>query len=482
MRRAFAAACGVLLAGCVAGPTYVKPVPEVPPSWKVEAPWRAGRPADDAPKGPWWLRFGDPTLDGLVRRALEGSPTAALASARLAQARAVLASVSAAQMPQVGLNERAQRLRISENRPLTNYNSRNYSTIQGDFLLSMSVGYELDVAGRIQRQVEGAAATAEQVAADAENLRLLLTADVATAYFGLRAADAELDVVRRAVALQERALGLVRARYDLGAANGLEVAQQQALLDTTRVQVDLLRRQRGVFSNALATLMGVPAPSFELATELREVTVPDIPLGQPSDLLERRPDVAAAERAVAAANAQIGVASAAYYPSLVLGGAYGLQSRLLPTLFDAPSLLWSFGATAAQVLFDGGRLDANLEAARAAHAVTVATYRRVVLQAMQEVEDGITGLESLERASAQAQVAATSARRVLGLASARYEGGASGFLEVVVAEQAALTSERQATQLRGQRLLIAVFLVKALGGAWQDAMPEPPLPPAASAR
>jgi NodT family efflux transporter outer membrane factor (OMF) lipoprotein len=258
------------------------------------------------------------------------------------------------------------------------------------------------------------------------------------------------------------------------------VAQQQALLDTTLVQQEVLRRQRSQFEHALATLAGVPAPSFSMAADLREIAVPAVPLGVPSDVLERRPDVAAAERAMAAANAQIGVASAAFFPSVTLGGAYGVESRVFSTLFDGPSLLWSMGVSATQVLFDGGRVKANVDFARAGHAASVASYRRIVLQAMQEVEDGITGLAALDRASTQAQAAVTSADRVLTMSTARYEGGASGYLDVITAQQALLASERQATQLRGQRLLTAVFLVKALGGDWQRSALE--LSPTAKAK
>jgi NodT family efflux transporter outer membrane factor (OMF) lipoprotein len=244
------------------------------------------------------------------------------------------------------------------------------------------------------------------------------------------------------------------------------VAQQQALLDTTRVQLDLLKRQRSVFEHAIATLIGVPAPAYTLAVDLRPLQPPVVPLGVPSDVLERRPDIAAAERAMAVANAQIGIARAAFYPSIALGGALGIESRALSALFDAPSLLWSAGLSAAQVLFDGGRVRANVDFASAAHAGAVANYRRVVLGAMQEVEDGITGLNALDSAAAQAATALASARQVLSMSTARYEGGASTYTEVITAQQALLVAERQAAQLLGQRLLTTVFLVKALGGDW----------------
>jgi multidrug efflux system outer membrane protein len=460
-------ACAALLSGCAAGPDYQKPALEMPAAWAVEAPWREARPDDAAAKGPWWQRFGDAQLNALAQQAMANSPNLALAQARLAQARASLASTSAALLPQIGLNERATRQKISANRPLSNYSSQNFSTVQNDLLLSMSVNYELDLAGRVQRTVEGAQASLQQAAADLENTRLLLSADLASNYFNLRAIDTELDVLQRSIDLQRRALEFVRTRYELGAATGLDLAQQQALLETTLVQVELLRRQRGVYEHAIATLAGIPAPSFTLARDLREIPPPPVPLGVPSDVLERRPDIAAAERAMAAANAQIGVANAAFYPSISLGGAYGVESRALSMLFDAPSLLWSVGLSATQVLFDGGRLKANVDFARAGHAATIANYRRVALTAMQEVEDGITGLGALERAYTQSRAAVGAARRVLEMSTARYEGGASAYLDVISAQQALLTSERQSAQLLGQRLLTSVFLVKALGGDWQ---------------
>jgi multidrug efflux system outer membrane protein len=463
---ALAIALAIALAGCVAGPNYVRPSVEVPPAWQIEAPWREGRPADAVPKGAWWQHFGDARLDRLQQEALARSPTLALASARLAQARAVVRATSAGQLPTVNLGARASRQRISANRPLTNYDGTNFATVQSDSVLSLAVGYEFDLAGRVQRTIEGVLASAEQSAADFENTRLLLGTDLATAYFNLRAVDIELDVLARSLALQRRSLDFVTTRRDLGGASGLDVAQQTALLNTTLTQVDLLRRQRGPFEHAIATLTGTPAPNFRLTPDITEIVPPAVPLGVPSDVLERRPDVASAERAMAAANAQIGVASAAYYPSITLAPSVGAESRTLARLFDASSLLWSIGASVAQPLFNGGRLDANVDFARANYDATVATYRRVVLTAMQEVEDGISGLAALERADTQAKAAVASAARVLELATARYELGATTYLDVITAQQSLLAAERLAAQLVGQRLLTSVFLIKALGGGW----------------
>ena len=468
LRPVLVAVCTTVLLACAAAPEYQRPALDLPLAWKLEAPWRLGQPNDAASKGDWWRIFGDARLDALQQQALLNSPTLALAQARLLQARATLAATSASALPQLGLGERVSRQKISANRPLSSYASPNFSTVQNELNVAMTVNYELDLAGRVEQSIAGAQASAAQAAAELENTRLLLSADLAANYFNLRVIDAELDVLERATGLQRRALELVSARRELGAASGLDVAQQQALLETTLVQLELLRRQRGQFEHAIATLTGAAAPQFSLAPERRQQLAPAVPLGLPSELLQRRPDIAAAERAMAAANAQIGVANAAFYPSIVLGSVLGADSRELASLFDAPSLLWSFGLSAAQTIFDGGRLRANLEFSRAGYDATVANYRRVVLLAMQEVEDGITGLTALRRASLQAATARAAAQRVLDMTTARYDGGLSPYLELVTAQQALLLSERQSVQLLGQELVTTVFLIKALGGSIPD--------------
>ncbi len=464
--RSWLVVCVCALSGCAAPPPYEKPVFDLPVAWTLEAPWREGRPDDAAAKGVWWERFGDAELDALAQRAIANSPTLAVAQARLGQARSALAASSASVLPQIGLSERVSRQKISANRPLTNYNAPNFATVQNELSVAMTVNYEFDLAGRVEQSVAQAQAALGQSAADLENTRLLLTADLASNYFNLRAVDNELDVLARAIGLQQRALELVDARHELGAATGLDLAQQQALLEATRVQLELLRRQRSQYEHALATLTGVPATQFTLASDVRERSTPAVPLGLPSDLLQRRPDIASAERAMASANAQIGIANAAFYPSITLGSGLGVDSRELATLFDAPSLLWSIGVSAAQTLFDGGRTRANLDFARAGYAASAANYRRVVLTAMQEVEDGISGLAALQRAALQAGKALATARRVLDMTRARYEGGASVYFDVIAAQQALLASERQVAQLQGQRLVTTVFLIKALGGDW----------------
>ncbi|HZS67127.1 MAG TPA: efflux transporter outer membrane subunit [Burkholderiales bacterium] len=457
----------VALAGCMNPPRYQPPKPAMPAQWKVEAPFRVAMPQDDLAKGAWWERFGEPTLNELASRALSDSPTLAAATARLAQARATFTSVSGQRWPQVAAIARDTRTRITQNRPLNNYNAPNFSTVQTDLVFGMQASYEVDFAGRVASAVASAKASAEQAAADLETARLLLIADLATAYFNLRQTDIELDVLASSIELQKRSLGLASTRHQLGAGSALDVAQQQALIDTTLTQIDILRRQRALFEHAIATLAGTPAPLFSLPPEKRDMRPPEVPIGVPSDVLERRPDVASAERAMAVANAQVGIANAAFYPSITLGLTYGQESRHLNSLWDVPSLVWSAGMSLAQPLFDGGRIRGNYDAARAGYDIALANYRRVVLTAMQEAEDGIIGLAALDRASAQAEVAVESARRTLELVNARYEGGVASPLEVISAQQSLLSAERLASQLVGQRLLTSVFLVRALGGGWE---------------
>lgn len=455
------------LLACAVGPDYQRPAAPVPPAWTTEQPWRAGAPADGGERGNWWTIFGDPRLDAIEADVVAGNQTLKVAGERLAQARAQASVTSASLFPTLTANAGALRDRNSTNRPRSNYAVPNSTTVQNDLTAGFGVRYELDLFGGVRRQVEAARADADQARADLANARLVLTAEAAADYFGLRALDAEIDVVGRNIAAEKRALEFVTARHDMGVASGLDLAQQQSQLDTTITQIDLLRVQRARFEHALATLSGKPAPGFTLAPQIVALNVPAIPVALPSDLLERRPDVAAAERAMAAANARIGVARAAYFPSIPLVGSYGVESNTAASLFNAASNLWSLGVSATQPLFDAGRIAANVDFAQAGYRATVAQYRQAVLTALQEVQDGMSGLENLERAAAESGAAVTSAQRVVDLANDRYTGGLANYLDVVTAQQALLANERQQAQIRGQQMLVAVYLVKALGGGWQ---------------
>jgi len=460
-------------AGCAVGPDYHKPAAEVPPAWQPEAPWREAAPNDAALKGDWWRLFQDDALNPLVDRALSGNQNLRVAAARLDQARAQLTAAAADLYPSVGLSAAAARGRTSANRPLSAYSVPNQAIVQNDFELGPTVNYEADLFGRVRREVEGARASAQQAEADFENTRLLLTAQLVTDYFALRELDAELAVVRHSLDLQRDALGFIASRHDLGFATGLDLAQQQALVDASATQLELLDYQRAQYEHAIATLVGIPAPNFTLPAALATSSLPAIPLGVPSDLLQRRPDVASAERSMAAANARIGVARAAYYPSIILGAGFGepnagWQSNALATLFEAPSRLWSLGLSATQTLFDAGKTRANVRFATADYSAAVATYRQTVLTAMEEVENGITGLASLGRAVTQADASVNSAQEAFDIATARYKGGVDTYLEMITAQQVLLGNQRQAVQVRGQQFATAVYLVKALGGGWGE--------------
>jgi NodT family efflux transporter outer membrane factor (OMF) lipoprotein len=430
-------------------------------------------PNDDALKGAWWLLFQDDTLDTLVERALGGNQDLRAAAAHLDQARAQVTVVSSDLYPGVQLTADAARGKTSANRPRAAYSVPNQSTVQNNFGVGPTVTYEADLFGRVRREVEGARASAQQAEADFENTRLILTAQLATDYFALRELDAEMAVVRHSLDLQRDALRFIASRHDLGFATGLDLAQQQALVDASATQLELLDNQRAQFEHAIATLVGTPAPSFTIPAALSTSSLPAIPVGLPSDLLQRRPDVASAERSMAAANARIGVARAAYYPNIELGSSFGepnagWQSNALATLFAAPSRVWSIGLSATQTIFDAGKTRANVRAANADYSAAVATYRQTVLTAMEEVENGITGLASLDRAVTQADSSVKSAQDAVDIATERYKGGVDTYLEMITAQQVLLGNQRQAVQVHGQQFTTAVYLVKALGGSWSE--------------
>jgi NodT family efflux transporter outer membrane factor (OMF) lipoprotein len=457
------------LAACMVGPDYHRPETQAPASWTAVEPWHPARPDDASARGPWWRIFGDARLEELETAAIANNQTLAVAAEHLVQARALAAATSSALWPQVQANAGAARSRISADRPLASYAVPNSKTVQNDFTPNLSVRYEADLFGGVRRQVEAARAAEQQAQADLENARLVLEAEVASDYFTLRELDAEIEIVRQNIDQQRRALDFVRNRHDIGVASGLDLAQAQAQLDTTSTQIDLLRVQRAQTEHALAALVGAAAPTFAVAPALLAFRVPPVPVGVPSEVLQRRPDVASAERNMAAANARIGVARSAYFPSIALGSTYGVESNKLSDLFRAASGLWSLGLSASQALFEGGRLDANLEFARADYRSAVAGYRETVLTAMQEVQDGMTGTAYLARAAAEADAAVQSARRVVDVANDRYAGGLANYLDVITAEQALLANQRQQVQINGQQMLVTVYLVKALGGGWGDA-------------
>jgi len=463
-----AAAAAVLLGACTVGPDYERPAVEAPQAWRTDSYWRLAAPSHAPLALDWWSAFGEAQLDTLERQALEQNQTLAAASAHYEQARATLASTGAQRFPELDLGAQADRLKISKNRPLTSYSTPTQSTVQNELVLEPTITYDLDLFGRIRREVEGAGASAQQAADDLANARLVLTTDLATDYYALRELDAEIDVLDQSVRLQEKALDYVKAEHDLGSVSGLDLYQQQAQRDATQVQATLLVKQRAQYEHAIAALVGVPAPQFAIAPKVAQMRPPTIAIGVPSDLLQRRPDIASAERAMAAANAQIGVAKAAFFPSLVLTPGIGWESTSFASLLTAPSLMWTLGAQLSQAVFDGGRRKANLKYANAGYMQAEANYRQAVLGAFQQVQDGVTGLSVLDAASKQAHAAVVDAQRLLSLANDRYSGGLVAYLNVIDAQQSLLTSQRTEVQIHGQQMALSVALVKALGGGWTD--------------
>ncbi len=466
-------------ARCTVGPDYRRPPVDTPAAWRLDPAdqyWQPAAPAR-APLDPvWWTAFGDAQLDALEADALRNNQNLKAVAARYDQAKATLASVASAQYPAVGLNASGQRFKISADRPQTNYATRSMSTVQNEIQVGAAVSYELDLFGRVRRSVEAAQASSEQARDDFANARLVLSADLASSYFALRELDTEIDVVKRSIDLQQKALDYVSARHDLGAVSGLDLLQQRAQLDATRTQAQLLIQQRAQVETAIATLVGAPAPEFSLPPRVVPINAPTLPTGMPSDLLQRRPDVASAERAMAAANAQIGVARAAYFPRITLSPDLGWDATRFAGLFTVPALLWSVGGSLSQPLFEGGKLKAGVDFAQAGYVAAQASYRQTVLTAFQEVQNAVTGLSVLAQAAQQASAAVDDARKLVSLAQDRYAGGLTPFIDVLTAQQQLLTSERQAVQIQGQRAALVVFLAKALGGGWDGGTESGPAP------
>ena len=457
---------GTLLASsaCTVGPGYKRPTAAVPDMWKGEGPWQAAVPKDAIPKGAWWQLFHDAELDQLEQELLQANQSLTAARDRLSQARSQARIASSAYFPAVSADPSGQREEVAANRPFAGGELPPFT--QNNFTVPFSVSYELDLFGRVRRNLEAANASLQESAATLENVRLVLTAELAADYFNLRELDREAGVVRQSVEIQQKGLDLVNRRHEGGVANGLEVAQQAALLDSTATQLQLVLQQRAQYEHAIAALTGKSASAFSLADAPLNNAPPAIPTGVPSEILQRRPDVAASERQMAYENAQVGLAMAAFYPHITLSGGGGWQSRDIASLITAPSAMWSLGGDLLQPIFDGGRNRANLALSRAAYDESVANYREGVLEAFQQVEDGLSGLALLNQAAKTQKAAVADSRRALDIGNDRYVGGLTTYLDVITAQSTLLSNERLATQLLGQQMTTSVYLVKALGGAW----------------
>jgi multidrug efflux system outer membrane protein len=450
------------------GPKYQKPSVTTPENWQTPPPWQRAVPLDSLSKGDWWALFGDAELDQYERRAMANNQSLQAAVARLSEARASARVTAAGLYPELDGGARAIRERISGNRPVNGAQVRPVPVTQNEFSIPFTLNYEIDLFGRVRHNVEAANAQLQASAADLENVRLLVSSELAADYFQLRELDSEIAVVQKAITYQQQALTLVNNRHTGGAASGLEVAQQQVVLDSSITQLSLLQQQRAQFQHALAMLQGLAPADFVAPVRGLGSQPPAVPPILPSELLQRRPDVAIAERQTAAANARIGVARAALYPSISLGGSGGLDSVAIGSLLNAPSLFWSLGLSALEPVIAGGRNRAQLDFARGAYQEQVANYRETALTAFQQVEDALSGLTTLAAAYESQQRAVAAAERSLQLANARYTGGLVTFLDVITAQEQALSNEREATQLLGQRMTTSVLLVKALGGGWDS--------------
>ncbi len=458
------ALAGTLLAACTSMvPSYERPVVAMHAVSFKEAPstpgWHEARPADEQARGPWWLPFRDATLNELMPQVEVSNQTVAAAVARYAAAQALLAGQQAQLRPSLGLSASATRSQAGSaggpgRAPVTSLR------------VAANADWEFDLWGRLRAGVEQAQASAQASAADLAAAKLSAQAALATAYFSLREADAELVLLRDTVAAYERSLQITDNRYAAGQAARTDVLQAQTQLANTRAEVAALAVQRQQFEHAVAVLVGKAPADFTLAAGAWTQTVPEVPPALPSELLQRRPDIAAAERAVAAANAGIGVARAAFYPSLSLGATVGSAGPRVSDLFDAANTLWSLGLSLAQVLFDGGALQAALDSAQASRGVAVAGYRQAVLAAFQSVEDLLAQRRGLNEQLALRQQASAAANLTEQQVLNRYRAGQVDYTDVVTAQASALAARRSLVQLQVGLQTNAIALVQALGGGW----------------
>jgi len=469
--RSGAALCVTFaLAACSHTPPPVLPQFPLPETYKEAAPWVAAQPADARPRDPWWRLYGDSELDGLQQRLVEHSPDLAAALARYRQSQAALDQVRANRLPSVSGSLNVQRDRQSEMRPLrvlgpTSPNEYSSNT------LGLDLEYEIDLWGRVRDLVSAGEALDQASQADLASARLSLQAQLADLYIALRGLDRDALLLRDAEAAYGRALDLVTRRHDGGVSSGLDLSRAQAQLDTTRSQARQSQAQRAVLEHAIAALVGEPASGFSIELRAVEIALPAVPVGLPSTLLERRSDIAAAERRVAAANASLGVAKAAYFPSVMLRALGGYQSSDLGRFLRAPNLYWAIGPTLVLNLFDGGRRKAEEARVRAVLEESGARYRGVVVGAFQQVEDNLALLNHYGAAAESETAAVAASQRALDHATARYREGAVSYLEVVTSQTATLQAQRSALDLSTRQRRASVQLIRALGGGWE--MPGP---------
>jgi NodT family efflux transporter outer membrane factor (OMF) lipoprotein len=452
----------IAISACAPKAKYVTPTVEVAPAFRENADWKPAQPADDALRGNWWELFNDPELNALEEQVAVGNQTLKAAEAQFAQARAIVRGTRASLFPTVDASPSAVRSQPSGNRPASTFHQPG-----NDFLLPLDATYEADVWGRIHSAVSASRAAAQASAGDLEAARLSVHAELASDYFTLRGIDRDRQLLDAAVESFDKALELTRNRFEGGIASQADVAQAETVLETTRAQAVDVAAGRAAVEHAIAVLIGKPASTFSIAPKPMSDAPPSVPSGVPSELLERRPDIAAAERRVAAANAQLGVATAAFYPRLILSGTAGFESSPLGSLLTGTSSFWSIGPALLVNVFDAGRRRAVADQARAEQDLATAVYRQAVLVAFREVEDQLASLRILDEEAALQRRAVAAAERSLMQATNRYRGGLASYLEVTSAQNAALVNQRTAVGILTRRMNASVLLMKGLGGGWQ---------------
>lgn len=468
MKRAWLAlsAC-TALAGCSIGPNFSSPKAPVPAAYKEMAGWKQAEPRDHELKGNWWQMYGDPVLDTLEAQVNVSNQTLAQAEARYRQARTLVAQARAAYFPVVDVSAGATRsLSSASTGGGTTGGSRG---AVNRYQIGLDAAWEPDLWGRVRKTVEANVASAQASAADLESVRLSLHAELAQNYFQLRSVEAQQQLFEETVKAFEASLKLTQNRYNSGVVARADVVQAETQLRSTQAQALEVGIQRAQLEHAIAVLIGKPPAEFSLPRATIVAAPPAIPVGLPSELLERRPDIASAERRVKAANAQIGVAQTAYFPSLSLSAAGGFQSSALSRLLSTPARFWSLGADLAQTIFDAGLRRARTAQAVAVYDETVAAYRQTVLTGFQEVEDNLAALRILEEQAVVQAEALALARQSLELTLNQYKSGIVSYLNVLTAQTTAFAAERTAVDVRSRRLAASVLLIRALGGGWNAA-------------
>jgi NodT family efflux transporter outer membrane factor (OMF) lipoprotein len=455
----------VLLAGCSLAPDYEVPQTPTPAAYKETGHWVRVVAPDPVPSGAWWEIYGDTTLNSLEGRLESANPTLAQAVARYDAARGYLAEAQSGILPSLALGGHADTDRQSANRPLR---SASQPTYYGDDMTGASLSWDLDLWGRVRNEVAAGTYEAQSGFADLAAVRLSLQAQLADDYLQLRGQDAQVQLLNGTIEIYGKALALTNDRHDKGIASGLDVSRAQTQLSDAQAQLSDVLARRALLEHAIASLAGEAAPSFTIPVHVTDFRVPNIPTGIPSTLLQRRPDIAAAERMVAATNAGIGVARAAFYPDISLSALAGFQNTGNDSLFTAPDAFWAVGPGMAATLFDNGLHEGQLSVAKAANAGAAAAYRGTVLKAFQDVEDNLVLLNRLaEEADAKA-TSVQAATRTRDLATAMYRNGALGFLDVVVAQTSALEVQEAALSIQTRRLQASIGLIHALGGGWSS--------------